>query len=94
MGLMIAFSVWELLFMMFGITIHFALQNLFQIVLHITAVLYLVWSIFATWTLDYYWTITLVLGLIPWLVDISLFWWAIFRFRPRGTKKMKIISQR
>ncbi|CAI2383203.1 unnamed protein product [Moneuplotes crassus] len=91
-SLMIAFACWEILFMMLGITVHFMLQNLFQVIVHCTAIIYLFWSIFAEWSVGYYWGIVWVFGFIPWFIDLTLFYWGVFRFRPRGIKKLQNVS--
>ena len=78
--------------MMLGLTIHFGMQSLFQIILHVSSIIYLLYSIFGEWQVSYYWVLISFLGFIPWFIDISLLYWAVFRFRPRGIKKLKEIS--
>ena len=92
MGLFIAFLIWELIFMMLGVTIHFILQNLIQIILHVTSIIYTAWSIFSEWSVPYYWAVVWILGFTPWFIDLTLFYWGVFRFRPRGLKKLRAIS--
>ena len=90
--LYISFVVWQLLFMFLGITIHFVKTNLFQIIMHVTSVIYMTWSIYARWPVDYYWALVSILGFLPWILDISLLYWSVLRYRPRGVKKLKNVS--
>ena len=72
--------------MFLGITIHFVKTNLFQIIMHVTSVIYMTWSIYARWPVDYYWALVSILGFLPWILDISLLYWSVLRYRPGGIR--------